>query len=54
MKVVLDKVVDVGFGLWVDVCTSSSTFEEGSGKARVFGEVFDRVAIDLGVYEGAD
>jgi len=47
-------MINVGFGLWVNVCTSSSAFEERSSEARVFGKIFDRVAIDFGVYKGAD
>jgi hypothetical protein len=54
LKVVFYELVDVGFGLWVNICTSGGTFEERSGKTRVFGEIFDRVAIDFGVYKGAD
>ena len=54
LEIVLDEVIDVGFGLWVDICTGGGTFKERSGEARILGQIFDRVAIDFGVYKGAD
>jgi hypothetical protein len=53
-QVVLDEVLDVGFGLWVDIGASGSAFEKRSGDTRVFGKIFDGVAIDFSVCKGAD